>query len=63
MFANFQSSGSTPQRRDLLKRGQSEGAIWDDVSINKRAGIPAAPCALLLFKLENTERSRFKCYI
>ena len=55
MFANFQLSGSTPQRRDLLKREQSEGAIWGDVSINKRAGIPSGLCALLLFKLENTD--------
>jgi hypothetical protein len=28
---------------DLLKRAQSEGAIWDDVSVNKRAGIPSGP--------------------
>ena len=55
MFANFQSSGRTPQRRDLLKREQSEGAIWDDISVNKRAGILSGPYALLLFKLDNTD--------
>ena len=53
-FANFHSSGSTPQRRDLLKRAQSEGAIRDEVSVSSRAGIPSGPKALLMFKLAKT---------
>ncbi|CAB3992606.1 Hypothetical predicted protein [Paramuricea clavata] len=48
MFANFHSSGNSPQLNDLLKIWVREGAIFHAVSFRSRDGIPSGSVALVV---------------